>query len=444
MIAITSMLILGTLGLPYDIFAQTDAIVLHSTDGTKAIPDWVQFTMQAYLDKQISEREILDAFLFLENNGIMHKSKEAAQQMAEIRAENTALKKKLQTDGIVGPNTATGDAGYKFDIKEHPTDESDDYGRVKVQFHWDEETEQEALHHLRKAYDLNPALQTRVVQFDSNHDKWIDVLSIDWGSTSSKDCSAAEGSSDENSSCWIRVSQTHAGDPDRPIITGNIPNPEQSGDMVLKGSKIHENAPAHDGSAVIVFTGLEFASETVHDLVTKGDTSTTGWDEGIAAFKKGDYGTSSTTTSTSIHELGHALGVFCTVAMDKEVQRHETDLEFLKELSDAVQEDSETTTGATTRLTTGTTMTNIFQELALERAEKLEKKVDSLQVGMDICDAELKNLEDELQTAGDDAQLANIDLQNMLQKHQQTMQMMSNMMKAQHDTLKAIIQNMKA
>ena len=47
--------------------------------------------------------------------------------------------------------------------------------------------------------------------------------------------------------------------------------------------------------------------------------------------------------------------------------------------------------------------------------------------------------EDKLNTIGDDAQLANVDLQNMLQKQQQTLQMMSNISKALHDTAMAII-----
>ncbi len=51
-----------------------------------------------------------------------------------------------------------------------------------------------------------------------------------------------------------------------------------------------------------------------------------------------------------------------------------------------------------------------------------------------ICD-----LEEKLQTLGDDAQLANIDLQNMLQKQQQTLQLMSNVSKMLHDTSMAVI-----
>jgi len=54
-------------------------------------------------------------------------------------------------------------------------------------------------------------------------------------------------------------------------------------------------------------------------------------------------------------------------------------------------------------------------------------------------DTYIQKLEEKLNSVGDDAQLANVDLQNMLQKQQQTLQMMSNIGKMLHDTAMAII-----
>ena len=54
-------------------------------------------------------------------------------------------------------------------------------------------------------------------------------------------------------------------------------------------------------------------------------------------------------------------------------------------------------------------------------------------------DTYITNLEETLNSVGDDAQLANVDLQNMLQKQQQTLQMMSNISKMLHDTSMAVI-----
>ena len=54
-------------------------------------------------------------------------------------------------------------------------------------------------------------------------------------------------------------------------------------------------------------------------------------------------------------------------------------------------------------------------------------------------DAYIEGLDQKLSSVGDDAQLANVDLQNILQKQQQTIQLMSNISKMLHDTALAII-----
>lgn len=58
---------------------------------------------------------------------------------------------------------------------------------------------------------------------------------------------------------------------------------------------------------------------------------------------------------------------------------------------------------------------------------------------LSILEMEIGELEELLEAVGDDAQLANVDMQNMLQKQQQTMQMMTQISKALHDTAMAII-----
>jgi methyl-accepting chemotaxis protein len=50
-------------------------------------------------------------------------------------------------------------------------------------------------------------------------------------------------------------------------------------------------------------------------------------------------------------------------------------------------------------------------------------------------DSHVKGLEDKLDSLGEDAQLASVDLQNVLEKQQQTLQMMSNISKQVHDTM---------
>jgi hypothetical protein len=51
----------------------------------------------------------------------------------------------------------------------------------------------------------------------------------------------------------------------------------------------------------------------------------------------------------------------------------------------------------------------------------------------------ISELRQKLSSVGEDAQLANVDLQNMLQKQQQTVQMLSNISKVLHDTALAVI-----
>ena len=53
--------------------------------------------------------------------------------------------------------------------------------------------------------------------------------------------------------------------------------------------------------------------------------------------------------------------------------------------------------------------------------------------------AYVESVLERLDSIGDDAQLANVDLQNILQKQQQTLQMMSNVSKMLHDTAMAIV-----
>jgi hypothetical protein len=60
----------------------------------------------------------------------------------------------------------------------------------------------------------------------------------------------------------------------------------------------------------------------------------------------------------------------------------------------------------------------------------------------DFLESEVARWEEKLNSIGDDAQLANVDLQNVLQKQQQTLQMMSNISKALYDTAMSVIRKM--
>jgi len=86
-------------------------------------------------------------------------------------------------------------------------------------------------------------------------------------------------------------------------------------------------------------------------------------------------------------------------------------------------------------------------ELAKDLVE-LAAKYDFEFTNDELSDADLETVaggttmeewEEQLNTIGDDAQLANTDMQNMLQKQQQTVQMLSSVSKVLHDTSLAVI-----
>jgi hypothetical protein len=59
------------------------------------------------------------------------------------------------------------------------------------------------------------------------------------------------------------------------------------------------------------------------------------------------------------------------------------------------------------------------------------------------AEALLKRLEAELAAQASDSDMMSLKLQDAMQKRQQVVQMLSNIMKAMHDTTQAIINNLK-
>ena len=397
LIAASSVGVLGSILFSGTVFAQ-DAIMDNLSDDLrdipgKAVPDWVDNNFKWYGEGKIGQSDLLNSLAYMLDNNLMHLSDKAAQQVSDLKNENRRLQ--MENAELLSD---------VFNRSDEPLSATDDQGRVKVQFHWDKETEQESLNHLRKAYDLNPSFETKVVQFDKDHDKWIDVLSIDWGSTSSKDCSKV----DENSSCWIRVSQTHTGDPDRPIITGQVPNPES------------DDRPTEE--VAFYYNKISFVHDTVDDIIANGG-SASNWQDGIDKLtsNQGD------STVDSVADDLQGIVVLCSTAIDKEILKIKAEIALLEELNDRQTDDSTARSGASTQYGESD------MEFIQRHADRIDDRILSLQTGLSV-------LEEELATIGEDAQMANIDLQNTLQKQQQALQMMSNIMKSLHDTAKSTIQ----
>ena len=74
----------------------------------------------------------------------------------------------------------------------------------------------------------------------------------------------------------------------------------------------------------------------------------------------------------------------------------------------------------------------------LNKLREFEQSMKDEKLKAEVAE-HIKSLEEKLSSADDDAQLANVDLQNVLQKQQQTLQMMSNISKSLYDCAQAII-----
>ena len=216
--------------------------------GASAIPGWVDNNFRWYGEGKISQTDLLNGIKHLMDNNLMHISDKAAQEVSDLRAENTALKKKLGTDGMVGPNT-----GSTSGIPSHSpewTDSSDsDPGVMRP---GDEimiilypspgasmqpgdeimvllrpspgssmQPEDELMILLRPApgasdKDYSFVGSTSAHTADDAHKDWIDILSADMASHTA-------GAPDSFFDIWIEP-EASSGDPDRPIITGSVPN----------------------------------------------------------------------------------------------------------------------------------------------------------------------------------------------------------------------------
>ena len=93
---------------------------------------------------------------------------------------------------------------------------------------------------------------------------------------------------------------------------------------------------------------------------------------------------------------------------------------------------------------TKATLDDTVKAVEAEARQQLDREGARLRTEMARrkAEAQRKAQEEKLNQLGDDAQLANVDLQNMLQKQQQTLQMMSNISKMLYDTAQSVIRKM--
>ena len=360
-VALTGLLVFGfTLN---DSFSETN--VAGST-AVKAIPDWVDQSFRWYAEGQIQQSELLNSMKYLLDNSIMHISDKAAKEMHDLKAENKKLMQMAHYDGV---KVTAKSPGMMPD----------------------------------------PAMM-RDVWIDGKHHKAMSDKEIleriqTMDRTNSEVCFASDQSTDK-SSCWIRASQASAGNPDRPIITGQV------------YSKTTDR-PTEE--VAFYYNKISAAHDTIDDIIAKGGSSSD-WKSGIDKLSSSQADSS---VDSVVDDL-QGIVVLCSTAIDKEIQKIKAQVDVLEELHDReVDEPSEPTSSSTQ-----------YRESDLEfisrHADRIDVKITSLQTGLEVLD-------EKLATVGDDAQLANIDLQNVLQKQQQALQTLSNVMKSMQDTQLATI-----
>jgi len=383
-VALTGLLVFGfTLN---DSFSETH--VAGST-AVKAIPDWVDQSFRWYAEGQIQQSELLNSMKYLLDNSIMHISDKAAKEMHDLKAENKKLRQMAHYDGVKVTAKTPGmmDSDKSRMISDPAMMRDSDKSRMMP----------------------DPAMM-RDVWIDGKHHKAMSDKEIleriqTKDRTNSEVCFASDQSTDK-SSCWIRASQARAGNPDRPIITGQV------------YSKTTDRSTEE---VAFYYNKISAAHDTIDDIIAKGGSSSD-WKSGIDKLSSSQADPSVDSVADDLQKIV----VLCSTAIDKEIQKIKAQVDVLEELHDReVDEPSEPTSSSTQ-----------YRESDLEfisrHADKIDAKIKSLQTGLEVLD-------EKLATVGDDAQLANIDLQNVLQKQQQALQMLSNVMKSMQDTQLATI-----
>lgn len=423
-ITMTSILICSTI-IAHDVYAQSSANPTPSSKAV-AIPDWVKTQFEWFVDGQIDEATLLTSMNWMFDNNLMHLSEKAAQEVNDLREVNKRLHYGISTyiqEGQIDENEFEDLTGVDVEPEaaaiaipnlldarksgnEATSAPAGDFVSV-AQGDINNLTTDQALQHLRKAYDLNPNDVTVIAEFDPDHDKWVIVRAFEWHTQTTQD--------------------------------GEILSPSSIQKETFVFSHLLENSAATSSDestdqTTVTFTGLESASSAVQEIMLKGGT-TSAWQDGIASFPK-------TSTIDSVVDELQGIVVLCSTEIDKQSQIIDSELEILDQWLKIIEkENAPTSTDTSASLTTGeTSTTGQYNQSDLDfiqtRLASIDLKIKSLSTGVEV-------LEGELASVGEDSQLANMDLQNALQKQQQILQTLSSISKSHHDTLKSIINNMR-
>ncbi|MFZ9006102.1 MAG: hypothetical protein ACO293_04925 [Nitrosopumilaceae archaeon] len=393
-----------------------DEVIVGFDSEAKAIPEWVKTTMEFYLDGQISEREILDAFNWLFENNIMHLSEEAALEVQQMRNQINDLKQELE-ETKANSNLLEARKGAN---ESSSSDESGEYWFAGLKPGYYERSSGERIMQPEFGSGLGEAeVVVRGWDFEQKE------------STNFQDSKViqrfvielyAESVSLSDDIVWHPLKEGDVlvtfedDEPDRPIIVGRIfDDSTQSSQVQPSQTKVLVMASSFD---------FEQSSEIVREVLRKGGTYSA-WEEGIASFPP-------ETTDSVVDDL-QGIVVLCNNAIDKETQQIDAELQIISQWLKVIEEKQNDVSFDTAGRTAESQYNQSDLDFITRNLSSIDQKIKALSTGTQV-------LEQKLQSMGDDAQLANIDLQNSLQKQQQTLQTLSSVSKAAHDTAMSIIQ----
>lgn len=408
---------------------------------TKAIPSWVDNNFRWYVDGQIDEATLLTSMNWMFDNNVMHLSDKAAQEVAKLREENTQLRNALQECQQMCENTEdsfSAGAGFK-----------------------------DGASFSAKAGTGMSAGAGISAKAGATTSAGISASAKAGDSTSGVGMSAKAGFSASDSQD-VQVMRVKVGDSWHHFMmattTGDIPVDinalvqsvlresymEQNKDLQFHADKVQHFNDVKEAIRDSITTARERFSDSMKASPGTDDAQTT---QSVPTIQKIPSRTlapatdvSSLPTSSleqyvqSLDEINVEMATQNTMFLSmQQVEEELTDLalkiqenndaradlrQIIAELRNlAADPDSEYPVSLTYPLngkTETTTVNNAEEALAL--ADKLESQLTIL---------------------SDDSQMMQMELQDMMQKQQQAMQILSAIMKTQHDTLKAIINNMR-
>lgn len=393
--------------IPQDVYGPLDQPQLddrnyNEVKESKAIPDWIKNQFEWYLTGEIDEGTLLTSMNWMFDNNIMHLSEKAAQEVKQLREENQKYKELLghELSHTIQQDTSGSNSQSNPGERVMQPEFGSSQSKVTVRG-WDPEKKEEIV-------GSNKAVVKFVVELYAESLSLSDVIWLPM--TEGEILVAYEG-----------------GDPEGPIIIGRIYNESSQIDsslgtmsnLGLKSNSVEKNKEI---------------SERVDNILLMGGGVSI-WDENISGYQ--------TDSSQDSYSSLNEMVLLYSNAIDKKTIQIDSELEILNQWLKIISENQKDTSYVEAgRLTSGSATENTVQyrendfNFITGKLANIDLQINALETG-------LKVLEEKVSLMGEDSQLANIDLQNNLQKIQQTLQTLSNVSKAAHDTAMASIRNMK-